>query len=280
MMNIYWGMKIFGRYEVMELKIRVANPAGNVTIFVMSPVKREDYATISRELLCMEELHGEQIGFVEQKQDGSYHMEMMGGEFCGNATRSFGYLLSMLLKEQEDEIWVDVSGSKKKLRVEVDMEKGSARTEMPLPLEIKEIFVNEESFSMVVFQGICHIIVNGPPKSQEFVDELIEKAKSIYYCDAYGVMFLEKNQMIPVVYVESTASMVWESSCGSGSMGAAVYLSKDIDTGEFVYELYQPGGMIEAYVKKEEGKVLSCKMGGPVTISGEMKVDIRWNKEN
>ena len=34
----------------MELKIRVANPAGNVTIFVMSPAKREDYPAISREL--------------------------------------------------------------------------------------------------------------------------------------------------------------------------------------------------------------------------------------
>ena len=37
----------------MELKIRVANPAGNVTIFVMSPAKREDYPAISRELLCI-----------------------------------------------------------------------------------------------------------------------------------------------------------------------------------------------------------------------------------
>ena len=242
----------------MELKIRVANPAGNVTIFVMSPAKREDYPAISRELLCMEELHGEQVGFVEKMQDGSFHMQMMGGEFCGNATRSFGYLLSMLSEEKA-----------------VDMEKGTARTEMPLPMEIKEISVKEEKYSMVVFEGICHIIVNSAPKAQEFVDELIEEAKRVCPCDAYGVMFLEGSKMTPVVYVESTTSMVWESSCGSGSMGAAVYLSKDADTGEFVYELHQPGGMIEAYVKKENGKVFSCKMGGPVTISEEMKVDIK-----
>ena len=229
----------------MELKIRVANPAGNVTIFVMSPAKREEYAAISRELLCMEELHGEQVGFVEEAQDGNFHMQMMGGEFCGNATRSFGYLLNMLSQEKAEEVWVDVSGSQKKLKVAVDMEKGTARTEMPLPLEIKEISVKGKVFSMVVFEGICHIIVKSAPKAQEFVDELIGEAKKVCPCDAYGVMFLEGNQMTPVVYVESTASMVWESSCGSGSMGAAVYLSKDADTGEFVYELYQPGGMIE-----------------------------------
>ncbi len=259
----------------MELKIRVANPAGNVTIFVMSPAKREDYPAISRELLCMEELHGEQVGFVEKMQDGSFHMQMMGGEFCGNATRSFGYLLSMLSEEKAEDVWVDVSGSKKKLKVTVDMEKGTAMTEMPLPMEMTEVSVKEEIYSMVVFEGICHIIVNSAPKAQEFVDELIEEAKRVCPCDAYGVMFLEESKMTPVVYVESTTSMVWESSCGSGSMGAAVYLSKDADTGEFVYELHQPGGMIEAYVKKENGKVFSCKMGGPVTISEEMKVDIK-----
>ena len=262
----------------MELKIRVANPAGNVTIFVMSPAERAEYAAISRELLCIEELHGEQVGFVEKTQDGNFHMQMMGGEFCGNATRSFGYLLSMLSQEKTEEVWVDVSGSQKKLKVSVDLKRGTARTEMPLPLEMKEIFVKEEKYSMVVFEGICHMIVNSEPKTQEFVDELIEVAKKVCPCDAYGVMFLEENKMTPVVYVESTASMVWESSCGSGSMGAAVYLSKDADTGEFVYELHQPGGMIEAYVKKEAGKVLSCKMGGPVTISEEKKVDIIWNE--
>lgn len=259
----------------MEMKIRVANPAGNVTIFVINQVKREAYSAVSRELLCMEELHGEQVGFVEQREDGGFHMEMMGGEFCGNATRSFGYLLSMLSEKQEQEVWVDVSGSDRQLKVEVDLEKGAARTQMPLPMGIKEIMVQNEHFSMIVFEGICHIIVNSAPKSQEFVDEVIEQAKKVCVCDAYGVMFLQGNEMTPVVYVESTTSMVWESSCGSGSMAVAVYLSKDAYAGEFVYELHQPGGIIEAFVKKDEGKVIFCKMGGSVTISEEMKVDIR-----
>ena len=53
---------------------------------------------------------------MEKMQDGSFHMQMMGGEFCGNATRSFGYLLSMLSEEKAEDVWVDVSGSKKKLK--------------------------------------------------------------------------------------------------------------------------------------------------------------------
>ena len=69
MIKIYLAeRKYLGGMSNMELKIRVANSAGNVTIFVMSPAKREEYAAISRELLCMEELHGEQVGFVEEAQ--------------------------------------------------------------------------------------------------------------------------------------------------------------------------------------------------------------------
>ena len=64
--------------------------------------------------------------------------------------------------------------------------------------------------------------------------------------------FLEESKMTPVVYVESTTSMVWESSCGSGSMGAAVYLSKDADTGEFVYEASSAGRHDRSLCKKRE----------------------------
>ena len=48
---------------------------------------------------------------------------------------------------------------------------------MPLPMEMTEVSVKEEIYSMVVFEGICHIIVNSAPKAQEFVDELIEEQK-------------------------------------------------------------------------------------------------------
>ena len=104
----------------MEIRIRVANPAGNITIFVMDRVKTEAYSAIARQLLKREELHAEQVGFVETKEGQGMHMQMMGGEFCGNATRSFGYLLSMLSKDKPKEVMVDVSGSEKVLKAEAD----------------------------------------------------------------------------------------------------------------------------------------------------------------
>lgn len=263
----------------MEMKIRVADPAGNITIFVMDKADRKDYAAIARQLLCMEEFHAEQVGFVEYGEDGSVHMQMMGGEFCGNATRSFGYLMSMLSEDKPAEFMADVSGSNVPLRVEIDREKGTSRTQMPVPLEMKELNLGEDGvLSMVVFDGICHVVAESEPKDQEFVNRVIQEAEKLCPADAYGVMFLQGTRMVPVVYVKETESMVWESSCGSGSMGAAVYLSREKEEGEYVYELYQPGGMIEAAVYKEGGKVIRCKMGGPVTISEEIRVQVDLQK--
>lgn len=258
----------------MKMKIRVANPAGNITVFVMDKVQREDYAKISAQILDRKELHAEQVGFIEQ-EGKAVHMQMMGGEFCGNATRSFAYLLSMLSDEKPEEVLVDVSGSDRPLKAEINPEKGTSRVEMPLPVDRKELRLGEKAvYPVVVFDGICHIIAEGAPGEQELVDRLIAEAEKICPCEAYGVMFLQKEHMVPVVYVKETDSMVWESSCGSGSMGAAVYLSEQEKDGSFVYRLHQPGGVIEASVCKENGKVISCKMGGPVEISGEMEIEV------
>ena len=37
--------------ELMKVKIRVADPAGNITIFVMTPLERSQYAEAANQLL-------------------------------------------------------------------------------------------------------------------------------------------------------------------------------------------------------------------------------------
>ena len=75
----------------MELSFQLADPAGNVTLLVTTPVPREDYATLAARLLSIPELHAEQVGFLAPPQgEGVIRLEMMGGEFCGNALRCAG----------------------------------------------------------------------------------------------------------------------------------------------------------------------------------------------
>ena len=270
----------------MEVKIRIADPAGNITIFVTSPMNRTQYPSVANALLAVEEFHGEQVGFIEEKSDGTKHMQMMGGEFCGNATRSFGYLLGMehvCEGKKPEMIEVDVSGCAGTLLVEVDHEAGTSKTTMPLPEKIIDVNVPEYGiYHVVVFDGISHVIVKGPKREETFVKTVVKAVMEQYKSDAVGLMFLEPSgdgmerryRITPVVYVEETKSLVWESSCGSGSMAAAVYLSKMKKDGTYVYLLKHPGGVIEATVVKEDGKVIQCKMGGPVSISEEKSLEI------
>ena len=232
----------------MEVKLRVADPAGNITIFVTSPVERNLYAKVANELLAIKEFRGEQVGFIERHEDGSSHMEMIGW-------RSFVEMqpevLAICLERSKSQrtptkktVTVDVSGSSEKLDVEVDYEAGTSKTMMPLPEKIEEVETAQYgSYPMVVFDGINHVIVKGPRREDAFVQAVLEAAMAKHKCDACGIMFLEPSadgmekryRMTPVVYVEETGSLVWESSCGSGSMATAVYLSKQKNDGKYVY---------------------------------------------
>lgn len=267
----------------MKVKIRVADPAGNITIFVMTPLDRSRYAEAANQLLEQREYKAEQVGFMEEMRNGTCRMQMMGGEFCGNATRSFGYLKSLLDPDHPKLVEVDVSGSDSPLKVEVDLEAGTSRTAMPLPRKMVSLLVpGHGSCPMVCFEGISHIIVKGPRRGDAFVQTVLKAAKEQDTCDAYGIMFLEPSgdgmekcyRMTPVVYVAKTDSLVWESSCGSGSMACAAYLADKKEDGTYIYILKQPDGLIEASVIRRKGKIAECRMGGKVSISDELEAEI------
>lgn len=257
----------------MELSIRIANPAGNITIFVMSAVPQQQYAPVAAMLLADSSFRAEQVAFhVAPKMGGDGRIEMMGGEFCGNATRSYGYLLSKLLPDNPDSVRVEISGANSPLTVKIDAALGRCETEMPLPTGNTMIEYGGETFSAICFDGIVHTIVPGAPRSQAFVDGLLAAVRSAVDSSAYGVMFLDGAQMVPVVFVCETDSMIWESSCGSGSMAVAALGAMIQQSGIYSCALQQPGGIIEAVAVAEGGRVTRCSMGGPVSLSDE----IRW----
>ena len=73
----------------MKLRVLRADPAGNITLFVLSRVEKKDYATVAKRLMEHTELAVEQVGFIH---DG--RMDMEAGEFCGNASRAYGMLVA------------------------------------------------------------------------------------------------------------------------------------------------------------------------------------------
>jgi diaminopimelate epimerase len=72
------------------------------------------------------------------------------------------------------------------------------------------------------------------------------------------------------VYVYATDTLVFESSCGSGSAALGLHLARDTDRGEELLTLQQPGGIIEVRVEKRPGEAAAVFIGGPVTLTGPM----------
>ena len=101
-----------------------ADPAGNITLFVLDPVPLGDRAGLASRL--MEGSDVEQVGFVcSPVMGGAGRMEMAGGEFCGNATRAFGMLMAQQL-DGLSRVQVEVSGCGQPVTVDVDLAAGTA----------------------------------------------------------------------------------------------------------------------------------------------------------
>src|SRR6185369_17666614 len=72
-----------------KIKVTILKPAGNDTALVEGIPARKDRKKINDKIMQLFP-KVEQVGFY--KTTRTPRMEMAGGEFCGNATRSFAYL--------------------------------------------------------------------------------------------------------------------------------------------------------------------------------------------
>lgn len=256
----------------MKLNVLRANPAGNITLFVLDPVLPGDRGALAARLMAGTDI--EQVGFLCPPLHGNdARMEMAGGEFCGNATRAFGMFTAQRLGKRE-QVCVEVSGCDRPLTVEIDWDKHTARTQMPLPRSAGRAEADGCPGILVDLGGIAHFVVEGAAPSQEF----FEKAESLFGnipdLDAYGVIFLEPGKMTPLVKVPAANSLVWEGSCGSGTLAAAVAQSLDAPDGPFVRSYIQPAGTVEATVVRQNSEAVAAYIGGPVELDPVASVEL------
>ena len=86
-----------------EYTVAVLDPAGNVTAIVCSDVPAAERARVAAQILRLPELGIEQVAFLTApRSGGEIRLEMMGGEFCGNALRCVGkYLYDKRIVKKE-----------------------------------------------------------------------------------------------------------------------------------------------------------------------------------
>lgn len=96
--------------------------------------------------------------------------------------------------------------------------------------------------TLVDLTGIAHFVVEGVEPSEDFFRAAEPIFSGIAGLDACGVIFLnaENRSMTPLVKVIETGSLVWEGSCGSGSVACAVAQSERMENGGFSCEYRQP----------------------------------------
>lgn len=260
----------------MQCRIVRADPSGNITLFVLDPVEAAERPALAERLMKALDSGIEQVGFACPAQEGADgRLEMAGGEFCGNATRAFGtFLAKQAGKSGAVHMRVEASGCDRVVGVDADLEQGTARAEMPLPKLVRKIDEDGIRGTLVHLGGIAHLVTEDVAPDEAF----LERAESVFSqfpdLDAYGVIFLWGGKMTPLVKVPAAHTLVWEGSCGSGTVAAAVAQSQDLADGEFVRTYDQPAGSIVATVIRQKGDVTAAYIGGSVRFDEIETVEI------
>ena len=258
----------------MELRYTVIDPTKNITLLVTSPVPRDVQPRVAAELLRQEK-DAEQVGFAEGLAAGKPRLQMMGGEFCGNATRAY----AMYIARQRgglSEVRLRVSGCDHVVTAAVDLARGAARAEMPLPRAVRAAEVEGHAGTLVDLAGIAHLVIEGVAPSEDFFRAAEPLFSAIGGLDAYGVVFLDRtsHRMTPLVKVVDTGTLIWEGSCGSGTIACAVSESAGLADGLFEQDYFQPAGVVRASVERRGGAVVSAAIGGPVTLDEPMCITL------
>lgn len=262
----------------MEVNFVKTNPAGNTTVIVLDQLPRSVYGEIAEQIMSPQGLGAEQVGFAERPQGSmcAGRLHMMGGEFCGNASRAFGAWLSfrgypgITWRGETSLVPIEVSGHDEVLTVEVLSEPDGlpvwASSPMPVPHRISFIGFRENQIALVDFPGISHAVVWDKKATSEMFREVatICEAES---APAFGVMFFDEpdGEIVPLVSVQESRSLVWEGSCASGSVAVASALAARDRRSHQNVRLKQPRGELMVCVDWD-GKVVSAQVSGPVEV--------------
>lgn len=258
-------------------KVTFVRPGGNDTAIVWDDIAREQQGAVSRGIQSQYETI-EQVMFVERKIDGSVRGQMAGGEFCGNATRSLGYLL---LDGKDGEITLDVSGSNNAQKITVKDQ--FARTSIPILNEMDCVQLDKDGYQ-VMMDGIAFLIVEKSffgkdIQKQTALDILNKKGLAMRY-PASGLIILDRKNdntyaIDPYVYVRDTGTLYYETGCGSGSTAVGLMLSKQSGKSLENVAIQQPSGMsLYVSVARNDREFISASVNGPIDILAEKTIKV------
>lgn len=272
-------MKQSNNSNYFQVEYRKFIPGGNNTALVLQNGYSAKEKKAINDVILKQDPSIEQVGFVNPEK--LPELQMAGGEFCGNATRSaaFFYLTG---KPGVTEIVVN---GKDHIHAGV-YENGNAWCEIPLYHGRDVILEKETGIYQVRMNGMVSIVIKEDVAKQYLQDKNKLKTVAVKFIDKYhlreneavGVMFLEKDESLkihPVVWVRDIDTLYYETGCGSGTTATAMveaFLKKKSQK----LEIVQPSGLaITAEIIVENGEITKAVISGEVkTDEKNVKVDV------
>lgn len=257
-----------------SLRFFKLSPGGNSTILILDPVPAEDRATMARKLMGIHHLQAEQVGYLNLDVR-PVRLDMMGGEFCGNACRAAAAVMAhenVGLREEDGELRAEISVSGVDELLQVRVVPGPHGKEywsrMPLPRSSETAVEPAPGVGLVALPGIAHLCLDQtvhPFPADWSAGAARLRRKYGLDQEAVGCIWYEGCAITPVVWVRSTDSTHLETGCGSGSLALALWLGKGKDL-PLRLRVRQPSGEDIGVLVERHETGLAAWIHGPVTV--------------
>jgi len=290
-----------------EIRYVRLDPTGNLTCLVLSPVPAADRPRVTGALLA----ECEQVGYLmpAENPQAAARLQMMGGEFCGNASMATVVYLAArdgAAEKSETRLLLEVSGAEGPVacRAKRSGDGWAGSAEMPLPRRVEPLEIAGENLVAVFFPGMVHLIVPGWELSRERAERLMQEAGECLDEPAVGLLQWQEDvsgftdrpddtdgpdtdpvsvgeaspsdisgRMIPLVWVRESGSLVWETACGSGTAAVAAWKTAARKSSLRV-SVSQPGGVLTAETLWQENRLRQIRLSGNVRIGKEQVLNI------
>lgn len=262
-----------GRHQTCVIKYAICRPGGNDTALVYGSDYTQEQKKCINDVIMKKHSNVEQVGFIDFNKKPE--LQMAGGEFCGNATRSAA---NFYLDGKAGSIKIIVNG-KDVIDAGVDNNK-NAWCEIPLYHGEDTITSNDDGIYFVKMNGMVSVVIQEniavsylqqKSKLKEAGMNIIKKY-NLEDNEAVGVMFCEciegTIKINPVVWVKSIDTLFYETACGSGTTAVAMVKAFN-EKKSLVVDIIQPSEMIiTANITMENGRINKAIISGPVENDG------------
>ena len=264
----------------------IVYPSGNTTAVVFDQMLDTDREDLNSRVMSAWKVKEASQPEVEQccfvtlpkNNEAVARVEMFGGEFCGNATRS---VIQLITEGKDYQGMIEVSGVDRPLNFNVS--NGVIAVEMPLPLD-GNLATQVAEGTLVQLDGIAQLVVTDATIQQsrtprELLNDLLEQnSYGLAEQPAVGVTYYDRDTKNAEfgVWVKEVNTVFDETACGSGTCAIGVASALDTKQNQKI-EVIQPSGesiTTEAAFDNESGKVVASNIAGKVSVlyDGELSL--------